>query len=350
MQPCWAKVNLYMSAQVFLLHENPEWVEPLEAQLRSLGLPSQSWDLTGGVVSLDEVPPEGVFYCRMSASAHTRGHNHAGAYAAALLSWLESAGRRVVNGSSALTLELSKVQQYAALRAAGVPVPRTRVAVGSGAIVTAAQGLRWPIIVKPNRGGKGLGVVRVEDAAALRRYIDDPQFDAGPDGVVLVQEYIEPRTPSIVRNEFVGGRHLYSVRVDTSSGFELCPADVCAIDDLACPVGEGAQAGDATSSTDDALSDRFQIMAGFSHPLITKYETLLETHGIEIAGIEMIEDCNGQWLAYDINVNTNYNSAAESASQTVDDDAGGMVSVARFLGELLDQQYKTRARDISAAS
>ena len=33
----------------------------------------------------------------------------------------------------------------------------------------------------------------------------------------------------ITRAEFVGGRFLYAVEVDTSSGFELCPADACTV-------------------------------------------------------------------------------------------------------------------------
>ena len=36
--------------------------------------------------------------------------------------------------------------------------------------------------------------------------------------------------------EFVGGEFLYAVRVDTSQGFELCPADACRIDDDAAAV------------------------------------------------------------------------------------------------------------------
>ena len=50
-------------------------------------------------------PPEGVFYNRMSASSHTRGHTYAPEYAAAVIEWLERHGRTVVNGRRALQLD-----------------------------------------------------------------------------------------------------------------------------------------------------------------------------------------------------------------------------------------------------
>ena len=46
---------------------------------------------------------------------------------------------------------------------------------------------------------------------------------------MLVQEYVAAPEPFITRAEFVGGRFLYALRVDTSEGFELCPADICTV-------------------------------------------------------------------------------------------------------------------------
>ncbi|MFP3490520.1 alpha-L-glutamate ligase, partial [Staphylococcus sp. SIMBA_130] len=77
-----------------------------------------------------DVPPDGIFYNRMSASSHTRDHRYAPEYTAAVLEWLESHGRRVLNDSRALALEVSKVAQYAALRKHGIVTPKTIAAVG----------------------------------------------------------------------------------------------------------------------------------------------------------------------------------------------------------------------------
>src|SRR3546814_8602947 len=111
--------------------------------------------MAGGAIDLDRPPPEGVFYNRMGASSHSRGHRYAPEYTASVLAWLEGHGRRLVNSGRALELELSKAKQYAALKAFGVHTRATRVAVGRAAVLEAAKAMGAPVILKPNRGAKG---------------------------------------------------------------------------------------------------------------------------------------------------------------------------------------------------
>ena len=106
---------------------------------------------------------------------------------------------------------------------------------------------------------------------------------------------------------------MYAVRVDTSEGFELCPADVCEVGDAFCPTGE-------------ASGEKFQIIDGFAHALVPRYEALLATHGIDVAAFEFIVDARGQAYTYDINTNTNYNSQAEAHAKVC-----GMKTLAAFL-------------------
>ena len=93
-------------------------------------------------------------------------------------------------------------------------------------------------ITKHNRAGKGLGVQLFHSIEGLKQYLDGPTFEEPVDGITLIQEYIKAPEPFITRCEFVGGKFVYAVQVDTSEGFELCPADACQIGDLFCPVGE----------------------------------------------------------------------------------------------------------------
>ena len=92
-------------SRIYVIHENREWVEPLLEALRDRDLPFAAWFLDTGTVDLRVPPPDGVFYNRMSASSHTRGHRYAPEHAAAALAWLERHGRRVLNGGRALQLE-----------------------------------------------------------------------------------------------------------------------------------------------------------------------------------------------------------------------------------------------------
>ena len=145
--------------KIHILHENPEWLIPLSEALDEQGLPYQEWLLDEGTVPFHETPPEGVFYNRMSASSHTRGHRYAPELTLATLHWLERHGRRVLDDHRALHLEVSKLAQYRALEAAGLLTPQTIAAVGWKSLQRAAESLaRIPFILKPNRGGKGLGV------------------------------------------------------------------------------------------------------------------------------------------------------------------------------------------------
>lgn len=310
-------------SEIFVLHENNAWVEPLRAAFKALHLNYAEWFLNDGLIDLTQAPPQGVFYNRMSASSHTRGHRYAPEYTAAVLAWLEAHGRRVVNDSRALQLEVSKVAQYTALERAGIRTPRTMAAIGTANIVRAAGQMTGPFITKHNRAGKGLGVHLFQDVAALEHYVESDAFEPSVDGITLVQEYIQAPEPFITRAEFVGGRFLYAVRVDTTHGFELCPADACQIGDLACPVG-----GETT-----AVAPRFEIIRGFHDPIIAQYQRFIAAHGIAIAGIEFIRDARGVLYTYDVNTNTNYNSDAEAAGPG----RFGMHAIATYLGELSGQ-------------
>ena len=89
------------------------------------------------------------------------------------------------------------------------------------AAIEAAKSFAGPLIVKPNRGGKGLGVRLFADPTAACDYLENGAFEPSVDGITLLQAYVEPPEPCITRMEFVGGRFFYAVRVDTSEGFEL---------------------------------------------------------------------------------------------------------------------------------
>jgi glutathione synthase/RimK-type ligase-like ATP-grasp enzyme len=294
--------------KVHVLHENPEWYPPFAAAFAAEGVEHEQWLLGEGTLDLDAAPPPGVFWSRMSASSHTRGHGWAKDHTRAVLSWLEAAGRRVVNGRRVLELEMSKVDQLTALRAAGLDVPRTFAVVGADDVVAAAAKLPAPFIVKPNQGGKGAGVRRFDslDAFADSEYL--PQVD----GITLVQEYLQPAEPFITRVEIVGGEFVYAIKADTArGGFELCPADACAVGDPA---------------------SLFALRTDLDQSIVERYLAFARDQRIEIAGFEFIETADGRTVTYDINTNTNYNADIEAVAPR-----SGPRMIARFLRDLLEK-------------
>lgn len=298
-------------SKIYIIHENSVWVEPLRRELDALNVLYEEWNLVEGNVPIDDIPPDGVFYNRMSASSYTRDHRFAPEYATVVLSWLEAHGRRIVNDSRALALEINKAAQHQLLNRAGIKTPSTVVAVGKEAILNAAaayQGRKF--IVKPNRGGKGDGVQLFESIGSLNDYLENPSYIPPVDGISLVQEYVESPDRFIVRAEFIGGEFYYAVRVDTSDGFELCPADVCQLP------------GEETSPKFRVLGDGEEI----DRDVLTKLQFTLRASGVEVAGVEFIRNGDGQLYAYDINTNTNYNPDAEMTAGV-----SGMRKLANFL-------------------
>jgi len=315
--------------RIYVIHENDAWVEPLRAAFAELSLPYAEWFLSEGTLDLAAIPPDGIFYNRMSASSHTRDHRYAAELTGGVLAWLERHGRRVVNNSRALALEISKIAQYAELARHGIRVPRTIAAVGPTHIVEAARAMPGRFITKHNRAGKGLGVKLFDSVDALARHVQSAAFENSVDGITLIQEYIEAPEPFITRVEFVGGEFLYAVRVDTSLGFELCPADVCQVGDAFCPANEAPR-------EIAAPAPRFRVVREFDHPIVERYRRFLAANGIGIAGIEFIVDRRGEIYTYDVNTNTNYNADAEREAGVF-----GMRAIARYLG------HELRALDLA---
>jgi len=309
-------------SKIYVLHENDEWTVHLTERLEELELPYELWHLDQGTLDLTEEPPEGIFYNRISASSHTRNHRYAPEFAGAVLSWLERHGRAVINGTEALNLEISKVNQYMALNQQGIRTPKTISAVGKENILKAADKLGMnSFITKHNRAGKGQGVQLFHSKEALQEYVEGSGFEEPVDGITLIQQYIEAPEPYIVRHEFVNGKFLYGVKVDTSEGFELCPADACSIEDQFCPT-------DAEESQEKA---KFEILRNYRPAIIDDFEAFLQANHIQVAAIEAIQDQDGNLYAYDVNTNTNYNTDAEEKAGVY-----GMLELAKYLGSLLD--------------
>jgi hypothetical protein len=303
--------------KVHVLHENPDWYAPLAAAFDATGVPHEQWLLGEGPVDLGDQPPAGVFWSRMSASSHTRGHPYAKDQARALLGWLESHGRRVVNGRRVLELEVSKAAQLTALRQAGFDVPATIAVAGTAELAAVARKLPVPFISKHNQGGKGLGVRLFESHDEFAEHVSSPGYVPPVDGITLLQEYLRAAQPVITRVELVGGEYVYAISADTAQGgFELCPADACAPDPAP---------GDQAPGT-----GLFALRAGFDHPIIGRYRDFAAAQGIEIAGFEFIETVDGRLVTYDVNTTTNYNAGIEAAAPRP-----ALPAVAAFFGRLL---------------
>jgi len=284
-----------------IYYEHPHWFEPLFAELDRRGVPYER--VFAGEHRFDPGASDrfALVFNRMSPSAWLRGHGDAVLYTQQWLRHLEARGVRVVNGSAAFAIEISKAMQLSLLDRLGLPYPPARVIHHPAHAADAARGLRFPVLVKPNIGGSGAGVVRYETPEALAAAGDRGDFDLGPDGTGLVQELIPAEQGRIVRVEVLDGKFLYAIRVYAAGdSFNLCPADVCQTLDgselarAACPV--------------DAPKNGLRVEA-YNPPAvrIADVERIMAAAGIQIGGVEyLVNERDGRHFYYDINALSNF--------------------------------------------
>jgi len=287
------------AAPIAIYYEHPAWFERLFAALERRGLryvkilvPEHVMDPSGRPLE------EGTLaFNRMSASAYTRGHADTLAYTADLLADLELRGTPIINGTRAYAFETSKAKQLALLASLGLPFPKSRVIHRADQVGHAARELHFPLVFKPNIGGRGAGVVRFDDLQTLCDAAAGGALDFGMDSVALLQEYAPKRDDKITRVEILGGKFLYAIDVRTSAEtFDLCPADVCAL-----PADHNDGEPDARAVTVTATKVEPPADA------IADVELICRSAGIEVGGVEfLIDDRDGRRLYYDINALSNF--------------------------------------------
>jgi glutathione synthase/RimK-type ligase-like ATP-grasp enzyme len=240
-----------------------------------------------------------VVFNRMSPSAYRRSHAQV-FYTLCYLAGLELAGIRVINGLEAFRHETSKALQLSLLRSLGLPAPRTRIIHDPEQAAAAARGLRFPVVVKPNVGGSGVGVTRYDSQAELGAAAAAGTIDLGLDHVALVQEFIPARGGHITRMEVVGGKFLYGIKVFLSGEtFDLCPADICR-------TAGGVELGNACAVEAPKAGLRVE---GVTPPpdVVADAERIMRHAGIDVGGIEVVvDDRDGRPYFYDINALSNF--------------------------------------------
>src|SRR5687768_13722152 len=109
-----------MPADIVVLFEHPEWQKPLFAALDRRGVRFAPFDLKRASFDVDTPPEASLYFNQASPSAYVRGNTRAVPLALALMRSLELGGARVLNGSKAFALELSKSAQGALMRRLGI--------------------------------------------------------------------------------------------------------------------------------------------------------------------------------------------------------------------------------------
>ena len=294
-----------------VLYEHPEWFKPLFATFDRRGIPwmpvaaeALSWDPT-------EPPPFDLLVNRMSPSAWTRGHGHAIQSTLAYLHYVERWRVPVINGLGAWRLEISKSAQLDLFEQLGVPYPKARVINHASRAVEAAEGLRFPIVIKPNIGGSGAGIVRFDSIAQLAAAVERGKVALGMDDTALVQEFHPASGGHITRLEILEHQLLYAIQITPprDHGFNLCPADICQIDSVDSVDNPQSTIRNPQSAMEICpAKPSMQIEATTAPPdVVAQALGISRAAGLDVCGIEyLVDERDGQVRFYDVNALSNF--------------------------------------------
>ena len=152
---------------IIILHENKEWIGPFEDALKSINADFKFWYLPEVDIDFNSAPEDAIYYNRMSASSHTRGHRYDPEITIGILEWLKRYDQTIINGPRALDLEISKLRQYQELEKFNIRTPLTFASTKTESLLANANKLGFPLISKHNRAGKGLGVYKFNNYQEL---------------------------------------------------------------------------------------------------------------------------------------------------------------------------------------
>ena len=279
-----------------VLDEHPDWLNPLYAVFNERGIPFKKININTFSYNPQSKECLPFYINRLSPSALNRGHESAFAFTLDYIIHLESLGARVINGSHTVLIETSKAKQASILSALNISQPKTIVLNNITQIKKYISEFQFPILIKPNCGGSGIGIQKFENKDKLKSAVDEGKIDIPTNQLFILQEFISPKDGHIVRIETINGKVAYAMKVITDGSFNLCPSEGCD-DDRSSPPGDELLYCPSTSDS----GVRFELYENPPIEVINAIERLVDYASIECGGIEYVVGEDGQWYIYDIN-------------------------------------------------
>jgi [lysine-biosynthesis-protein LysW]---L-2-aminoadipate ligase len=190
---------------------------------------------------------------------------------------LESLGVRTVNSSDAIRICGDKWKTALALREAGLPAPRTVLALGPEAVPDAAEELGYPMVLKPLNGSWGRRVVLLRDAEEAGAVLEYCAALPSPQSQVLVLQELVDKPGRDMRAIVVGGEVLGATYRLAPDGWRTNVA--LGADSRPCPVDDDV----ARLSTAAARAT-----------------------GAEVAGVDLLEGRDGELYVLEVNAGVEF--------------------------------------------
>ncbi|MCZ0209715.1 RimK family alpha-L-glutamate ligase [Streptomyces sp. UMAF16] len=201
---------------------------------------------------------------------------------------LEAAGHVVVNSAAATDVCGDKWQTSVALRAAGLPTPRTALGLTPEAALEALEAIGYPAVVKPLVGSWGRLVTPVPDRRTAETVMEYIAALPSPQSHIVYAQEMIAKPDRDIRAIVVGGELLGTVHRR----------------------GEQWRTNVARGATTEAFEP--------SADIVKLALAAAEAVGADIAGVDLIEDADGRPLVLEVNDGVEFSGFQRAVGDRVD--------------------------------
>ena len=214
-----------------------------------------------------------------------------------LTRWLEDRGVAALSPHQVVATCGDKMLTSAALQAAGVPIPRTVLALSPEAALEAIEQMGYPVVLKPLAGSWGRLLARLNDRDAAEAILEHKTTLGGyVHSVFYIQEYVD-KPGRDIRTMVVGDEVIYAIYrraehwiTNTARGGDALP----------CPL--------TPAVVDLSLAAARAVGIGVGQP--------------GIVAVDLLETADGQLLVNEVNHTPEFHGAAQATDADI---AGKMV-------------------------
>jgi [lysine-biosynthesis-protein LysW]--L-2-aminoadipate ligase len=208
-----------------------------------------------------------------------------------LTRWLQDRGVTAISSHSVIATCGDKMLTSAALKGAGLPIPRTTIAFTPETALQSIEQMGYPVVLKPLLGSWGRLLAKVNDRDAAEAILEHKTTLGGyVHGVFYIQEYVD-KPGQDIRTLVVGDEVVYAILrrsdhwiTNTARGGEAKP----------CPISPEIA--------------RLSLAAA-------------EAVGGGIVAVDLLETVDGELLVNEVNHTPEFHGAA----QAVDIDIAGLI-------------------------
>ncbi len=286
---------------IAFLHEHPTWSDSLIETFQSNGIDLKLINVADLSFRPDKGRPGFNFAVNRVNMMPSSGRNASVVFQTLhYLRWLETMGVTVVNGSHAHFAGASKALQNGLFSKLALHCPKAVAVYQAQDALKASKTIGFPLIIKPNIGGSGSGIIRYDAYDELGSAVKSGKVDLGIDGTGLVQEYIHS-DGYVYRVEILGNQLFYSIKQKMMAHtFNYCAADGCSVSQV--PENKD-------SSFDHCALNKENRIQPFEpgETIAAQVISIVHSAGADLGGVEYLMDTKtGKPCFYDFNPYSNF--------------------------------------------